>query len=366
MNFQLRSRSVRIASDALSAACLLAVVAGVSSCGSSALTAPDGGGGGAAGSSADTSGAPATASAFCSQYRQQDSAYSARCYGGAAADWKANGETYLACARFDTFVTAGTVRYHKELAAACLKTDAVDRSCFAPPSRCFTQTLEGTLTPQAPCTNDYECPANAACWAPQELGFNACAQSTCFAVADKVGDPCTPIPTVNASLCFPGVVSCAQGVCAAYAAAGQACGDTLPACAAGLHCDTASAQCVAIVAGGPCAQDFDCLGTEYCAGTTCSPRIAIGLACDVALGGCVAFAVCNPSGVCEAASHLGQRCGSSSQGTSFLCVDSVCQPDANGDPRCVAPLANGAACTAGAECASQGCGTDGTCAACAP
>ncbi|HTA35944.1 MAG TPA: hypothetical protein VK761_04435, partial [Solirubrobacteraceae bacterium] len=301
--------------------------------------------------------------------RQQDSAFAARCSGGAAADWKANADSFIACDRFDTFVAAGTVRYHAELAAACLKADGADRDCFAPPSRCFTQTLEGTLAANALCENDYQCPANAACWAPEEFGFNACAASACFAVSDRVGEPCTPLPSVNDLFCFPGVVTCVQGTCVAYGAQGDPCGaDNQPSCGAGLRCDATSSKCVAITAGGPCVGDSDCFETEYCAGTSCSPRVAVGQPCTSASASatdsdnCVAFAFCNPSSqICEAASHVGQACGSLFGLPNYLCVDGVC-----GAGRCVAPLANGAMCALGIDCASQGCSAAGTCASCSP
>ncbi len=329
----------------------------------------DGGVDGATDGSSDATAGPATASAFCAQHRQQDSAFSARCAGGAAADWQASDDSFIACDRFDTFVAAGTVRYHAELAAGCLKADSADRDCFAPPSRCFTQTLEGTLAANAPCENDYQCPPNAACWTPQEFGYNACGPSTCFAVSDRVDEPCTPLPNTTASLCLPGVVTCVQGTCAAYGAQGEPCGDdSLPACAAGLRCDAASSKCVAITAGGACGEDFDCFATEYCAGTSCRPRIAIGQPCTSATDtdDCVAFAFCDPSSqVCEAASHVGQACGSLFGLPNYLCVDGVCQsaPDAS---RCVAPLANGAVCATGTDCASRGCSAAGTCASCSP
>lgn len=329
-----------MADRALGRAVATIVVGTLTSCGSSPTSpSPDA-----------ATAAPATASAFCAQERDQTAAFSARCLGGPAADWKALRDSYLPCARFDELVAAGTVRYHADLALDCLKANSADRDCFAPENFCFTKTLEGLLAPNAPCQNDYECPGNAGCWAPTEFGFNACAQSVCVTVPDKVGDPCIAI-----NFCYPGVVTCLNGACVAYGASGDACGVDLPACTPGLRCDVASSTCLRMADGDACATDFDCVATQYCDTGLCQLRIAVGSSCAGALTGCASFAACNATTLlCEAGGHVGGRCGSS-MGVPNLCVGGTCHASADGSPSCLGRAQNGAGCNVGSECASGGC-----------
>ena len=77
---------------------------------------------------------------FCAQERDQTAAFSARCLGGSAADWKAYRDAYMPCSRFDELIAAGTVRYHPELAAGCLEAQSADRDCSAPDNFCFVKT----------------------------------------------------------------------------------------------------------------------------------------------------------------------------------------------------------------------------------
>jgi hypothetical protein len=323
--------------------------------GRDASPAPDGG-------DADLvpTGAPATASAFCALEREQTAAFSARCLGGPAGDWKALRDSYLPCARFDELVAAGTVRYHADLALDCLEANSADRDCFAPENFCYTRTLEGLLAPNAPCKNDYECPGNAGCWAPTEFGFNACAQSVCVTVGDKVGDPCLLVP-----FCYPGVVTCVNGACVSYSDKGAACGAGQAPCAPGLVCDGATGTCLPMSQGSACVGDFDCIGTHYCALGQCQPRLEVGSPCGAAPTGCVGFAACNPqTTLCEAAGHLDQACGST-MGSANLCIGGSCQLNAQGSASCLAPHANGGGCNVGAQCASGGCAGN-VCSTCPP
>jgi hypothetical protein len=303
--------------------------------------------------------APLTASAFCEQERAQTAAFSARCLGGAEADWKALRDGYLPCATFDELVARRTLRFHPELAADCLKANSAARDCAAPENFCFTQTLEGLVPAGGACTNDYECPGNAGCWAPGEYGVNACGESTCVVVGSRVGDPCTSVP-----FCYAGVVTCLGGTCVAYGAVGEACGAGQPECGPGLRCDGASETCVASAAGSPCATDLECLGTQRCAQGRCVERLAIGEACGDAPNGCVGFAACDPgSRVCVAAGHVGQACGAMT-GSAILCIGGSCFDNGDGTSSCRALLADGRSCSIGAQCASGGCDFNNTCAAC--
>jgi hypothetical protein len=334
---------------------VVATLAGaLAACGSSPATPGPDGGGGSAGAAA----APLSAAAFCAQEREQTAAFSARCLGGSAADWKAYRDAYMPCSRFDELIAAGTVRYHADRAAACLAANSADRDCAAPENFCFTSTLEGLVAARAPCRNDYECPPNAACWAPMEFGLNACVQSVCVTVGDKVGDPCTDLP-----FCYPGVVTCLQGTCVAYGKNGEACGQVdQPFCGPGLRCD-ATGTCVPLSSGSLCNADFECFGTDFCDNSQCRPRIAVGASCNGAPHGCVGWASCNTQTfVCEAAGHVGQACGST-MGDDSLCIGGACQNNADGSRSCIALAQLGAVCNVGVQCQSGGCAS-GTCATC--
>jgi hypothetical protein len=300
-----------------------------------------------------------SAMAFCAQERVQTAAFSARCLGGSAADWKAYRDAYMPCSRFDELIAAGTVKYHPELAAGCLEAQSADRDCSTPDNFCFVKTFEGLLPANAPCHNDYECPANGACWAPDEFGLNACVQNVCVTLGDKVGDPCTTLP-----FCYPGVVTCLAGTCVAYGRSGDPCGiASEPACGPGLRCDLVSAKCMPLAKGSHCGSDFDCFGTEYCNNGDCSPRIAVGSSCNGAPTGCVGWAACDEQTfMCVAGGHPGQPCGST-MGDDSLCIGSFCQLNGDGSRSCVAPLEVGAVCARGTQCASGGCATN-ACATC--
>jgi hypothetical protein len=321
----------------------------LASCGSASMSpSPDGGAPGAL-----------TAMEFCAQERLQTAAFSARCFGGTAEDWKAYRDGYTPCSRFDELIAAGTVKYHPELAADCLAAQSADRACSTPENFCFMKTFEGLIPANAPCHNDYECPPNGACWAPNEFALNLCVQSVCVLVGDKPGDACTEIP-----LCYPGIVTCLGGTCVPYGALGDACGlSSEPACGPGLRCDLVSQSCMPLAVGSACGSDLDCVGTEYCDNGDCRPRIAVGSSCNGAPTSCVGWAACNrQTFLCEAGGHPGQPCGSS-MGDDSLCIGSVCDFNADGTHTCVAPLPLGEACTSGTQCASGGCAAN-ACATC--
>jgi hypothetical protein len=302
---------------------------------------------------------PPSPTAFCEQFRAQGASAAARCSGGDAADWLAQVEQYTPCARFGELVTGGTVRYHADLAAACLKEASADVDCNAPASTCFTKTLEGLLPADAPCHSDWECPDNGVCWAPGQYGANACVQNVCVTIPNKAGDLCPD----TQPFCF-GELMCVGGTCVANATAGQACGPSVAACAHGLRCDLASRKCVARSDGSVCVADNECPDTQYCAGSTCSPRIPAGGSCNGMPNACAAWMACNlQTFVCEAAGHVGQQCGLSG-GSAFLCAGGVCTTYADGTSSCHAPAANGQPCGTGDDCVSGGCNASLLCAMC--
>jgi hypothetical protein len=335
-------RSVR--PTPLRASISMTVALACASCRSApALTTADGAAG-AGGAPADPVGEMTAASEFCERERNQEAAWRGRCLGGEAADWRGFLDTFTSCPHLDDLVAAGTVRYHAELAAACLDANRPDRDCRTAETLCFTHVIEGALDTGAPCQNDYQCPANAGCWASDEFGYNACLPSTCVHVPDKVGDACTQMPL---PFCFTGL-TCVHGVCLAHGSEGDPCGQDHPPCGWGLTCG-AAAICVWRSDGGACQQDAQCISTQYCQDSQCQPRIAVGDSCASAPFGCAAFAACNSGVLCEPTGHLGQPC-SNQVDAQYVCTAGFCRSNV-----CHEKLADGGDCYRGSDCVSQGC-----------
>jgi hypothetical protein len=294
-----------------------------------------------------------TASGFCAAFRQVEATHWASCFGGDASDWFGWFDSYTACDRFDAFAAAGSVHYHADAAQACLAAD--DPHCETAEQGCFLQVLEGTLATNAPCTDDFQCAADAACWSPTELGYDACLASVC-----------TPLPgkdqaCVLSDFCPLVGLSCSNGVCREDATLNQPCGLGLPACGGGLICAASSSTCVARSDGGACGSDDDCVQTQYCAADShCHARITVGNSCANAPTGCAAFTACD-TGQCVRAGHIGELCAPIDD-EGDLCIEGFC--DFGGSQRCLAVRENGASCTSGSQCLSGGC-QDGGCAACA-
>jgi hypothetical protein len=313
----------------------------VASCNGSGALTVDGGTTGATG--------PATASAFCAQARAAIAAITSRCRTGTIDEWIAALATYDGdCSRLDRLVAKGTVAYHREKAAACLAELDPNSDCLAA-GDCYPQVLEGKVRPGAPCGDYYECSPDAACVAPGELSFNACAVSTCTVFPTKAGDACVDFPSV----CF-GDLSCINGLCVANLAAGVPCDAATPSCQRGLTCGPTN-RCVRLGKDGePCAAESDCEATLFCANANCAPRIARGGACDPVVGGCVHFATCDAATAhCVSAGHVGEPC------SDFDCIGSLC----NLQDVCEALQTLGQPCTVGGTCASNGC-RNGVCASC--
>jgi hypothetical protein len=255
----------------------------------------------------------------------------------------------------DQLVVKGTVRYHEDLASACLDAHPEDAACFYNPGQCDYQVIEGLLPAGAPCASSYECPANSICVGP-DRNRNSCELQTCVTLPAKAGDNCSAW-----NFCFsPAGLTCIQGVCVANGDVGASCGDvTLPRCGRGLYCELATMTCAARGQSNPCADDFACVQTHFCSAGTCAPRLPIGAPCAGAPTGCVAFAACDASmGVCVPAGHVGQLCYSVN-----VCASGVCESDANGLRTCMQRKPLGATCTTADECVSGGC-SQGVCTAC--
>jgi hypothetical protein len=341
----------------LRAVTALVLAAPVAACGGGAgpcAVGLDGGGSGGADGGGDTVGGPLTASAFCAAVRAAEAARTARCRGGAPADWIALQDGYGDCAHLDQLIAAGSLRYHQGAAATCVATFAPDRGCFGAQPGCYLDVLEGLLPPGASCKDDFECPANAVCLAPGETGINVCASNACVAFPIRAGDSCADLGYCGGDL------TCLQGVCVMDRAAGEPCGPNLPICASGLTCGAQSTCVVFAAATAACQSDDDCLPALACRAATCQPRLAVGASCAGAPFGCVAFAACNPATrLCEAAGRPGQPCAPGS-----TCIGGTCTADvATGLPVCAVPGGLGAACAQGGACASHGC-KQGRCVTC--
>lgn len=298
----------------------------------------------------------ATASAFCTEIRRRSAVVSARCNGGSVEDWLAYNNSFDSCATLDRLVARGTVRYHKEIAAACLGAQSESRGCFDEFGTCYLEAVEGVLGAGAPCLDAYECPVDGTCTAAGII-VNACEPQTCVLFPTKAGDTCRDLP-----VCFGENLTCVEGQCLANVAEGGACGGARPDCRRGLHCD-ATLTCAPRAASGPCLDDQSCLPTHFCGAGTCTPRLPIGAPCADAPTGCVAFGSCNGSTfVCEPAGHEGQSCGAS-EGFASVCVSGTCQNNQDGSSLCPGRQPLGSPCLTGDECASGGCQA-GVCATC--
>ena len=318
-------------------------VAGLA-CGPSPLGGGVVGGGGQAGLEA--------ASQFCQQVRANNAQVESRCQTGGVADWLASDSEFSTCASLDALVVKGTVRYHRDQAAACLALLSATRNCHAAVD-CYSQVLEGTLAPGASCSDDTECPGNAACLSG---GFelNTCGVLVCTVLPTKVGDSCA-----DYQYCF-GNSERDSGVCVPERPEGAACGPTTTSCGSGLKCSAAGTCAPIGGAGTACASEFDCDGGLFCTAIgTCAPRIALGGVCDPTTQGCVRFAACDMTTArCVRAGHLGEPCDA-----TFFCVDGVCHDGGTASSHCDALGTSGSVCTFGVDCASSGC-RNNICASC--
>jgi hypothetical protein len=304
---------------------------------------PGPGGGWAAG--------PEAASQFCLQVRANDAQVESRCQTGGAADWLAFDSEFSPCASLDALVVKGTVRYHRDRAAACLALLSATRDCHAAVD--CPQVLEGTLGPGAPCSDDAECPSNASCLS-SGFEFNTCGALVCTVLPTKAGDSC-----VEYQYCF-GNSECDNGVCVPELPEGAACGPTTTSCNSGLTCNLAGTCAPLGGIGTACASELGCDGGLFCTATgTCAPRIALGGVCDPTTQGCVRFAACDmATAKCVRAGHLGEPCDA-----TFFCVHSVCHDGGTASSHCDAFGTNGSPCTFGIDCASAGC-LNNVCASC--
>jgi len=323
---------------------------------------------GGCGPSLEKSNAPATASAACRALHGVSATRSARCLGGAQADWEAYMASQDDCAAYDRHVAQHQVAYVPAGWDACVA--EYDGPCDKMISNCFYEILHGLVADGQHCQDTEVCGTYSACFSVSgatcgEVCVRAPKENeACGLHCDNSGTPCIDLP-----VCFFDL-SCQNGICAKVKTTGAACGggDPLP-CSITQHCtadpaDPASTgTCQPRAPGGPCHVDNDCPGTEFCLAGTCTIRRALGQSCADAPEGCVPWTVCDAGGVCALAGRPDFPCAPFPGSPGF----STCSTGTCSGALCVANASPGdacgvATCTPGSSCDS---GTL-TCVACPP
>jgi hypothetical protein len=239
--------------------------------------------------------------------------------------------------------------------------------------------------------------------------YNASAAATCQSAL--AGVTCNDLATgnfpaacqqavqgtvANGGACYSGV-DCANGTCSssalvcpgtcqAYLTVGQSCGSS-GTCAADLICSAGVCVAVSTTVGGAC----PCEGNLWCdpstgGAGTCKAKLANGTTCNGSLDQCLLGSICvgTPStcqsqvglgGDCTASDSLcgmGYQCSATTHScvsaptlgqacdTMPICVGGYCDLFSV-TPTCIALKANGQSCGYSFECASQLCGSGGTC-----
>lgn len=247
-------------------------------------------------------------------------------------------------------VKAGRVIYHGDKAADCL--DLIGGSCDRDAvlgSRTNGQVCddvyEGTVHANGACAFDEECIS-------QDCEVPSCDQACCqgMCVGDTappsrgaVGATCNSDSDCQGSFCDPSALKCT-----AFLADGAAC--TTGSQCESYACSGTPGVCQALVAeGATCTSTSQCrdIADSCNSQHVCSPGLAAGSACTTS-------ADCRPLDHCDTTSHVcahrpvrGEAC----TGTYDCFDDSWCD-DTN---TCVAPQADGAACTDDQECTSKNC-----------
>lgn len=266
-----------------------------------------------------------------------------------------------ALSRLSAWVDDGTVAYDAEAMASCID-DLTSAACvdlaFGNPAdvgRCG-EAVVGQVAVGGGCEHAAQCQAGNYC------ATDLACPGTCQPRVVAAG-ACTLDEACAAGL------DCAAGHCVAFGRAGATCGTSaLPTCAMGFQCDTgrdpatcqpvtwaaASAASCNPTGGVLCAEGLVCAQIALSPATyQCQAPAAAGGPCFRAVpAGCPTGQACvvatgQVTGTCMAQGAVGQACLTGS-GVLFGCVPgAACD---SGTDLCVALVANGAACTANAQC----------------
>jgi hypothetical protein len=244
-------------------------------------------------------------------------------------------------------IEAGKIRYDGASAPGCLAALAAlpcDESAAEArtPIEACERMLRGRLDVGDTCAFDLEC-GSGSCDAPPCLPDTCCTGKCLPTRTAAAGAPCTADEQ-----CVRGTFCGGGGTCTPLSGRGQP-------CRADAHCEPGHA-CI----GASDLQDGACrampLLGESCPYLRCAE---VGARCDAAqrcvpLGlpgapcttdpDCSPFALCGPAGTCVDVPGLGAPCSIDCAGEAWC-----------SQGRCVAPLENGALCTADNQCASQYC-----------
>ena len=323
---------------------------------------------GGCGSSPAKSNAPATASAACRALHGVSATRSARCLGGAQADWEAYAASQEDCAAYDRHVAEHQVEYVPAGWDACVA--EFDGPCDKIPSNCVYEILHGLVADGQHCQDTEVCGTYSICIA---IGNATCGEvcarapnenEACGLHCDDSGTPCLDFPFCYFDL------SCQDGICVKSKGTGAACGggDPVP-CSPVQHCtadpadSTSTGTCQPRVAGGPCHADNDCPGTEFCLAGSCAVRRVPGQSCADAASSCVSWTACD-AGVCVPAGQPGLPCapypGASPE--FVICATGTCS-----GTMCVANVNPGGSCQSTACVPGSSCDAATlTCVACPP
>jgi len=217
-----------------------------------------------------------------------------------------------------------------------------------------TAAVRGTVATNGTCWSASDC-ADGYCMSTMACGGQCVAYS-------MEGQPCT-------TPCAPGLVctwdslgGSSYGICSTPSDVDGPC-----PCKQGLYCDDgfgvagggtgASPTCQPQLRSGFCHRGDECAPGFVCTGDvrSCVPLVGLGKQCGAAAQCGWGYYCDSATSGCAAYPDLGQACVLSRDGTTaeLMCMRGRC--DDAGTKKCVAPKADGEACTSPEECASYAC-----------